>query len=90
MATTFDVFDRLAEKVLSLARAADLFPPVRQGRPVCPGTLWKWARKGCRNSVGEFVKLRAWRIGGLRVTSEEAIREFLDELNAEPAKRKAK
>lgn len=84
MATAFDAFDRMAEKVLSLSSASRLFPPLRDNRPVSPGTLWRWAEKGCRACGGRRVKLRAWRIGGLRVTSEEAVREFLDALNADP------
>lgn len=61
------------ERLLSLAQAARLLP----SRP-SPTTMWRWCTRGIRG-----VRLRSVKIGRSRMTSEEALQEFVSNLNPE-------
>jgi hypothetical protein len=63
--------DPLSDSTLSLTQAARRLPRLRAGRPVHPSTLWRWALTGLRG-----VRLETAMVGGVRVTSEEALRRF--------------
>jgi hypothetical protein len=67
----------LGESLISLAQAARLFPPNRQGKPVHVTTLQRWVLDGIRG-----VHLEAARAGGRWVTSREAVARFLAALTA--------
>jgi hypothetical protein len=67
--------DMKTEKLVTFAEGAKLFPPRRQGRPVHPITLWRWARVGHHG-----IKLEAARLPSGWVTSVEALRRFVERL----------
>jgi hypothetical protein len=69
--------DPLNDDTLSLNQAARRLPCLRAGRPVHTSTLWRWAQKGLRG-----VKLETAMVGGIRVTSEAALRAFFAEVSA--------
>jgi hypothetical protein len=68
--------DPFAEEVFPLAQGAARLPQLRRGRPVHPSTLWRWASCGLRGVVLETVFL-----GGVRVTSTNALRRFFRALH---------
>lgn len=57
-------------------------PPSRTGKPAHTSVLMRWADRGIRGGNGERVYLKTWRVGGQRMTSQAAIEEFLQALNA--------
>jgi hypothetical protein len=63
------------EATLTFSEAAGLLPMIN-GRRVNPSAIWRWARKGVRG-----VRLESCLIGGRYVTSEEALRRFLEQLS---------
>ena len=67
--------DPLSETTLSLSQAARRLPRLRAGRPVHPSTVWRWAMTGLRG-----IRLETAMIGGVRVTSEAALRRFFAEV----------
>ena len=69
-------FDPFTEKPLPFTQAARRLPPMRNGRPVSPATLWRWSSHGVRGVKSEVVK-----IGGTTCTSLEALRRFFAALN---------
>ena len=73
--------DPLSEPTLSLTQAARRLPRLRAGRPVHPSTVWRWALTGLRG-----IRLETVLVGGVRVTSEAALRRFFDRatVDAEP------
>lgn len=66
----------LDEQILTLSQAAKRLPRLRGNRPVAVSTLWRWCQRGLRG-----VRLEVIRLGGIRVTSEEALRRFFAILN---------
>ena len=49
------------EAMLSLADAAKMLPPCRQGRPVSVACILRWILQGSRKASAAF----AWRLSGL-------------------------
>ena len=72
--------DPLNEQVFPLAQAAKRLPRLRNNRPVAVSTLWRWSRSGLRGRTLETAM-----IGGVRVTSTEALRRFFAALSDPPA-----
>jgi hypothetical protein len=72
------LIDISTEKTLSLAQAAKILPPGRNGRSTHVATLSRWIVRGVRG-----VRLDAARIGGRWITSEEAIDRFSSALTAD-------
>ena len=70
------VIDISAESPLSLAQAAKLVPPGRNGKRTHLSTLLRWILRGCRGPSGEVVHLEAARFGGRWLTSREALQRF--------------
>lgn len=64
------------ERLLSLAEAAKVLPPINNKRPAI-STLWRWCRKGLRG-----VKLDYVRVGRNIATSHEALGRFFVALAA--------
>ncbi len=65
----------LTEKLkdaISLSQAVDFVP-----RRPHVATIWRWATRGVRG-----IKLQTWMSGGTRVTTPQALEEFLLALNA--------
>lgn len=71
----------LTEKLISYAQAAKIVPPSRQGRPVSPATLSRWAKNGVRGSDGTIVRLESIRLGGRSLTTVEALARFSERLS---------
>ena len=69
----------------SLAEAARLFPPSRNGRPVHVATLTRWINDGVRGRDGQVIRLRATRLPGRWVVTDAAVDEFLDALTRDRA-----
>lgn len=71
--------DTSKEKTITLAEAANDFC----GRQVNVATVARWCFKGCRRTVsGKTVVLDSLLIGGVRVTSKEAVQRFIAAQNA--------
>jgi hypothetical protein len=68
--------DPLTEEVFSLTKAARRLPRLRDDRPVSVTTVWRWATKGLRGK-----RLETAMVGGVRVTSDAALREFFASLS---------
>jgi hypothetical protein len=71
--------DPLSDELMSLSQAARRLPRLRNGRPVSPSTVWRWASRGLRG-----VRLEIIRIGGVACTSAAALRDFFATLNTQP------
>lgn len=57
----------LDQELLTFDQAAKLFP-----KPLHRNTLHRWTRRGCQG-----IRLKSWIAGGVRVTSREAIEDFI-------------
>ena len=64
------------EPRLTLKQAARLKQLCKDGHPIHIATLHRWRLRGVRG-----VRLRTWLVGGVRVTTESAVNEFLERLN---------
>ena len=71
------MIDLSTEQVITLTEAARRLPSRRQGRPVNLATVWRWAQHGIRGHV-----LDTLYVGGVRMTSVEAIQRFCDAITA--------
>ena len=77
------MIDQLTEEIargegLGAAAAARRFPSARSGRPCHPATVTRRIHRGEKTADGRVVRLEAKRVGGQWVTSEGAIRRFID------------
>ena len=71
------MFDTDSEQPIPLSLAAKETPNRSGSRGVNVATTWRWAIKGCRG-----IKLQTCMIGGVRMTSREAMRRFFEQLTA--------
>ena len=62
-----DIYDEFPRRTLTEAAR-------REGKG--PSTVWRWALKGCRG-----VKLETFLHGGVRCTTDPALRRFFDAIN---------
>ena len=60
-----------------LSRAAQRFPPYRQGKSVTLSCLVRWVLNGVRAPNGERIKLEAARLAGRWITTPQAISRFV-------------
>jgi len=74
------VIDPTSEETLSLAAAARLMPPTRNGRRCHLSTILRWILHGARAPNGTIVRLEACRIGSRWLTSRQALRRFAEAL----------
>lgn len=74
------MIDLAAESPLSLADAAKLIPPARNGKRCHLSTPLRWVLKGAKALDGTVVKLEAIRLGGRWITSREALQRFAERL----------
>jgi hypothetical protein len=74
------VLDLTIETPLSLAAAAKLVPPARNGKRTHISTLLRWILSGATAPGGTRVRLEAVRLGGRWMTSREAIQRFGERL----------
>src|SRR5438552_644314 len=71
--------DLTTERAITLADAAALLPPGRNGRPVTASCVLRWVLRGVRvRGARERVRLEALRIGGRWLTSKEAMQRFAE------------
>ena len=68
------VIDLANETVVSLKEAAKLVPGRKPGKRAHVSTLHRWALNGC-----DGIKLETLRLGGVLVTSVEALQRFAEE-----------
>jgi hypothetical protein len=73
------VIDPLTETIVGLAELPKRLNLRRNGRPLSPVTVWRWATYGLRN-----VKLETIKLGGRRITSVEAFQRFIAATNGQP------
>ncbi|NQT21636.1 MAG: DUF1580 domain-containing protein [Planctomycetes bacterium] len=66
------------EHILTFREAASKLPRRRAGRNCSISTLHRWRLKGVRG-----VRLETGMLGGIRVTSAEAIQRFMDRITGE-------
>jgi len=71
------VIDVANEQVIPLAAGAREVPNRDSGRGVNVSTIWRWALKGSRG-----VKLETVFVGGIRMTSREALQRFYQRVTA--------
>jgi hypothetical protein len=69
--------DPFTEGTIPFSEAARRLPRMRNGRPVSPATLWRWASHGLRG-----VRLETVRVGGTTCTSLEALRRFFERIGS--------
>jgi hypothetical protein len=70
------MIDLQKERLLRMAKAAQVRPPGRNNRPTHPSTIARWIHRGVRG-----VKLEGIRLGGTLYTSIEALQRFADNLS---------
>ena len=67
----------ISEEILPLSAWAKQLPRRRQGRPMNPATLYRWAKQGLNG-----VRLEVIQIGGSTCTSKSALQTFFNALTA--------
>ena len=72
------MIDLSNETILSLSEATHEVPRGRGNKRVHSSTLYRWATRGVAGT-----KLEAVRVGGLFVTSSEALNRFFRRLNSQ-------
>jgi len=70
----------LNEDYFPLSKTPDHAPRVREGRRLHVSTPWRWAMQGVRG-----VRLETAMVGGVRITSKQALLRFFAALNTETA-----
>src|SRR4051794_15987195 len=73
------MIDATMEHLLTLPQAAQTLPRRRAGRKVAASTIWRWARHGVRG-----VRLEFLQVGGVMMTSAEALQRFYERLTEGP------
>lgn len=66
----------MQDDLMSLGKASRCAELCVDGRGVHPATIARWATRGVRG-----VRLQTTRLGGRRLVTIAAIRDFLDQLN---------
>lgn len=74
----------LAESPIGMTAAAKLFGTFKQGKPVHPSTVTRWASEGVQIPGGR-LRLEAVKIAGRLVTSRAAVVRFIQGQQEEPA-----
>jgi hypothetical protein len=77
------MIDITTEKLVTLKQARAHVPQLRPGNRVDQATLWRWTVKGlrCRTKKDLRIRLESAKIGGVLVTSVEALHRFFERLN---------
>lgn len=70
------MIDVTTQEVLPLSKARNFI----KGKRPSIATIHRWALQGIRAADGRTVRLETVQLGGARVTSAEAIQEFVDAL----------
>ena len=69
------MIDPLTERIVTLAKAAEVCPPRRAGKNTHKSCVYRWTTVGCRG-----VRLESIAIGATRCTSLEALVRFFERL----------
>jgi hypothetical protein len=72
----FSMIDLRNEEPITLAAAARMFPPTRQGRPISLSAVFRWIADGIKGPDGKRIRLEAARVGGRWLTSVAALERF--------------
>ena len=72
------MIDISSEELISLNEAAAILPRRRAGRKCAVSTLHRWRLKGIKGVCLETVK-----IGGVRMTSREALERFIRRVSSD-------
>lgn len=87
------MIDVTTETAITLAQAAELFPPARTGKKTYATTIYRWVTDGAVALDGRRVYLEAVRISKRRwITTREAIQRFVAALESsrQPRRHKAR
>jgi len=69
------------ETLVNLTQAARMIPGRSGDKPLHRSTLHRWMTKGAKTADGRVVRLESVRVGGQRMTTQEALRRFLDAMS---------
>lgn len=69
--------DLANEQPVPLAHIARRVPNSKGGRGVNVATIWRWCSRGVKG-----VRLETVQVGGIRMTSDEALTRFFERLTA--------
>jgi hypothetical protein len=75
-----DVFN---ENLVTFSEAAKLLPRRPHGKRVHVSTIHRWRMAGLHSADGMVVRLETLKIGGVRMTSKEALQRFFDRLSGD-------
>jgi hypothetical protein len=75
-----DVFN---ENLVTYSEAAKLLPRRPHGGRVGISTIHRWRMVGLRSTDGMRVKLETVKVGGICMTSKEALQRFFDRLSGD-------
>ena len=67
----------LDETLINIAQATRMIPGRSGGKPLHRATLHRWISKGVKTPDGRVVRLESVRVGGQRMTTQEALQRFL-------------
>ena len=79
-------FDLTTEPLITLAAAAKLVPPARNGKRTHLSTLLRWITTGSAAPDGSRVRLEGVRLGSRWMTSAAALARFAETLTPRLAK----
>ena len=71
------MIDKSKEQLIPLSVAARETPNRTGGSGINISTIWRWSQSGCRS-----VRLETVMVGGIRMTSREAMQRFFEAVTA--------
>ncbi|MCE9555997.1 MAG: DUF1580 domain-containing protein [Planctomycetes bacterium] len=69
--------DIVSEQPLPLSKIARQVPNRQGGKGINVATVWRWANRGCKG-----IKLEVVQIGGIQMSSADALARFFNRLTA--------
>jgi len=54
----------------------------RNDRPTARSTVFRWAARGLKSNSGQLVRLKTFRVGGIRCTTDVHVEAFFNALEA--------
>ena len=73
----------LDETLINIAQATRMIPGRSGGKPLHRATLHRWISKGVKTPDGRVVRLESVRVGGQRMTTQEALQRFLGAMSGD-------
>ena len=71
------------ETLVNLTQAARMIPGRSGDKPLHRSTLHRWMTKGAKTADGRVVRLESVRVGGQRMTTQEALQRFLGAMSGD-------